>query len=93
MGIFDFTKRLFYKTHNFREYLEDKLADLLEKIDKSQKVDELETQIIQKGIEYGIEYCTKADVIPKDFTQGISEEIVKCLGKLNKMMVKQLRKK
>lgn len=93
MKIFNLVTTLFRKTHNFREYIEDKLADLLEKIDKSQKVDELEAQIIQKGIEYGIEYCTKADVIPKDFTVGISEEIVKCLGKLNKMMVKQLRKK
>lgn len=92
MKIIDYFKKLFKKVDNLREYLEDKLADLLEKIDKSKKVDELEKTIIAKGIDYGIEYCTKTNSVPSDFTQTIAEEVVKCLGKLNQLTQKQLRK-
>lgn len=92
MKIIDYFKKLFKKVDNLREYLEDKLADLLEKIDKSKKVDELEKTIIAKGIDYGIEYCTKTNSVPSDFTQAIAEEVVKCLGKLNQLTQKQLRK-
>ena len=92
MKIIDLFKKLFKKVDDLREYLEDKLADLLEKIDKSKKVDELEKTIIAKGIDYGIEYCTKTNSVPSDFTQAIAEEVVKCLGKLNRLTQKQLRK-
>lgn len=92
MKIIDWFKNLFKKVNDLREYLEDKLADLLEKIDKSKKVDELEKTIIAKGIDYGIEYCAKTNSVPSDFTQAIAEEVVKCLGKLNQLTQKQLRK-
>lgn len=92
MKIIDWFKKLFKKVDDLREYLEDRLADLLEKIDKSKKVDELEKTIIAKGIDYGIEYCTKTNSVPSDFTQAIAEEVVKCLGKLNQLTQKQLRK-
>ena len=92
MKIIDYFKKLFKKVDNLREYLEDKLADLLEKIDKSKKVDALEKTIIAKGSDYGIEYCTKTNSVPSDFTQAIAEEVVRCLGKLNQLTQKQLRK-
>lgn len=92
MKIIDYFKKLFKKVDNLREYLEDKLADLLERIDKSKGIDELEKTIIAKGIDYGIEYCTKINSVPSDFTQAIAEEVVKCLGKLNQLTQKQLRK-
>lgn len=84
-------KKLFSKVDNFREALEDRLADVLEKLDKSQKVDDIEKELISKAIEYAAKYYGVNNV-PAGVNDTIGEVVVDCLGKLNDLAQKQLRK-
>lgn len=91
MNIIKFIKRLFKPINNFREALEDKLADILEKVDSSTKVDEVEKEAIAKAIKFTASYYGVKNV-PAGVSDVISEEVVKCLGKINKKLQTQLRK-
>lgn len=83
---------LFRKVDNFREGLEDKLALILEKIDNSTKVDQLEEKLIATGLEYVVNYYG-GSAIPDEVYTKASKVIVKAIGKGNKLVQKQLRKK
>lgn len=87
----EFFKKLFRKADGFREGLENKLADVLEKIDDSEEVDEAEKKLIEGAINYALEYYRVTNV-PAGVTEAISEGLVDSLGKLNKRVQVQLRK-
>lgn len=89
--IINWFKKLFYKADNFREALEDRLADVLDKIDDSEKVDEAEKKLIEGAINYALEYYGVKNV-PAGVTEAISEGLVDSLGKLNNKLQTQLRK-
>ena len=84
-------KNLFKKADGFREGLENKLADVLDKIDDSEKVDEAEKKLIEGAINYALEYYGVKN-IPAGVTEAISEGLVDSLGKLNNKLQTQLRK-
>lgn len=52
----EFLKKLFKKADGFREGLENKLADVLDKIDENEEVDEAEKKLIEDAINYALEY-------------------------------------
>lgn len=87
----EFFKKLFRKANGFREGLENKLADVLDKIDDSEKVDEAEKKLIEGAINYALEYYGVKNV-PAGVTEAISEGLVDSLGKLNNKLQTQLRK-
>ena len=87
----EFFKNLFKKADGFREGLENKLADVLDKIDDSEKVDEAEKKLIEGAINYALEYYGVKNV-PAEVTEAISEGLVDSLGKLNNKLQTQLRK-
>lgn len=87
----EFFKNLFKKADRFREGLENKLADVLDKIDDSEKVDEAEKKLIEGAINYALEYYGVKNV-PAGVTEAISEGLVDSLGKLNNKLQTQLRK-
>lgn len=87
----EFFKNLFKKADGFREGLENKLADVLDKIDDSEKVDEAEKKLIEGAINYALEYYGVKNV-PAGITEAISEGLVDSLGKLNNKLQTQLRK-
>lgn len=87
----EFFKNLFKKADGFREGLENKLADVLDKIDDSEKVDEAEKKLIEGAINYALEYYGVKN-IPAGVTESISEGLVDSLGKLNNKLQTQLRK-
>lgn len=87
----EFFKNLFKKADGFREGLENKLADVLDKIDDSERVDEAEKKLIEGAINYALEYYGVKNV-PAGVTEAISEGLVDSLGKLNNKLQTQLRK-
>jgi hypothetical protein len=87
----EFFKNLFRKADGFREGLENKLADVLDKIDDSEEVDEAEKKLIEGAINYALEYYGVKNV-PTGVTEAISEGLVDSLGKLNNKLQTQLRK-
>lgn len=89
--IIDFFKNLFKKADGFREGLEDKLADVLDKIDDNEKIDEAEKKLIEGAIDYALKYYGVNNV-PAGVTEAISEGLVDSLGKLNNKLQTQLRK-
>lgn len=89
--IADFFKKLFKKVDNFREDLENHLADFLEKLDDSEDLDTAEEKLITEGIHYACKYFG-VDVLKDDTVKTIAEEVVKCLGKINNKVQDQLRK-
>lgn len=89
--IADFFKKLFKKVDNFREDLENHLADFLEKLDNDEDLDKAEEKLITEGIHYACKYFS-VDVLKEDTVKTIAEEVVKCLGKINNKVQDQLRK-
>lgn len=87
----EFFKKLFRKADGFREGLENKLADVLEKIDSNEEIDIAEKKLIEGAINYALEYYGVKNV-PAGVTEEISEGLVDSLGKLNKKVQAQLRK-
>ena len=89
--LIDKVKRFFRKADGFREALEDKLADCLEKLNTCEDVDEMEKELVVKAIDFACSYYGVKNV-PAGVTDEIGEVIVDTLGKLNRKVQNQLRK-
>lgn len=97
MDLFNKTKKIIIKLDDCREEkLETFIAgNVLAQLDKNTKVDELEEKGIITAITaanayaatYGLPAC------PDEIKQKIAKEVVKQLGKANKLIQKQLNKK
>lgn len=88
--IFQRLKEFFTKSDTLRERLENKLADVLEKLDGSESLDTAEKKAIISAINtagsyYGLD-------IPDEASETISEELVKCISQINQKLQTQLRK-
>lgn len=97
MKLFKRTQKIIIKLDDFREEkLEDFIADsILKKLDENATVDKLEKQAIITGITAANAYMTTYGVgtLPEDVKEKIANETVKALGKANKLLQKQLKKK
>lgn len=74
-----------------RNAIEDKVADLLERIDNSEKVDRYEEEILKAGIKAAAAEFGAA--IPDAVLDYIVRKVVKAVGRVNRAIQKQLRKK
>ena len=85
---------LMFKTLNgAREFVENRIADVLDRVQPSEKVDEIEKKVIKAGIKAGITYFCNACPLDDDKLDAISETIVeKGINKINPALSKQLRK-
>lgn len=89
MKIFKLFKRKNLK--RVRNAIEDKVADLLERIDNSEKVDHYEEEILKAGIKAAAAEFGAA--IPDAVLDYIVRKVVKAVGRVNRAIQKQLRKK
>ena len=74
-----------------RNAIEDKVADLLERIDNSEKVDHYEEEILKAGIKAAAAEFGAA--IPDAVLDYIVRKVIKAVGRVNRAIQKQLRKK
>lgn len=89
MKIFKLFKRKNLK--KVRNAIEDKVADLLERIDNSEKVDRYEEEILKAGIKAAAAEFGAA--IPDAVLDYIVRKVVNSVGRINRAIQKQLRKK
>lgn len=89
MKIFKLFKRKNLK--KVRNAIEDKVADLLERIDNSEKVDRYEEEILKAGIKAAAAEFGAA--IPDAVLDYIVRKVIKAIGRVNRAIQKQLRKK
>ena len=89
MKIFKLFKRKNLK--KVRNAIEDKVADLLERIDNSEKVDCYEEEILKAGIKAAAAEFGAA--IPDAVLDYIVRKVIKAVGRVNRAIQKQLRKK
>lgn len=82
---------MFRQLRKLRNDFEDKIADILEKIDNSSKIDEVEIKLIKQGMK-SIAGMYGGGAIPDQAYETIARGINKCLGKINKKLQTQLRK-
>jgi len=85
---------LMFKTLNgAREFVEDRIADVLDRIQPSEKIDEIEKKLITAGIKAGITYFCNTCPLSDEKINAISDTIVeKGINKINPALSKQLRK-
>lgn len=89
MKVFKLFKRNNLK--KVRNAIEDKVADLLERIDNSEKVDRYEEEILKAGIKAAAAEFGAA--IPDAVLDYIVRKVIKAVGRVNRAIQKQLRKK
>ena len=89
MKVFKLFKRNNLK--KIRNAIEDKVADLLERIDNSEKVDRYEEEILKAGIKAAAAEFGAA--IPDAVLDYIVRKVIKAVGRVNRAIQKQLRKK
>ena len=89
MKIFKLFKRKNLK--KVRNAIEDKVADLLERIANSEKVDHYEEEILKAGIKAAAAEFGAA--IPDAVLDYIVRKVIKAVGRVNRAIQKQLRKK
>ena len=89
MKIFKIFKRKNLK--KVRNAIEDKVADLLERIDNSEKVDHYEEEILKAGIKAAAAEFGAA--IPDAVLDYIVRKVIKAVGRVNRAIQKQLRKR
>ena len=89
MKVFKLFKRNNLK--KVRNAIEDKVADLLERIDNSEKVDRYEEEILKAGIKAAAAEFGAA--IPDAVLDYIVRKVIKSVGRVNRAIQKQLRKK
>ena len=87
-------KKVIEKSEDSREFIEDFLANnFLVKIETSTKVDEIEEKAIITAISCAEAYFSKTGLITTDVKQSIAKQTVSVIGKANKLLQKQLKKK
>lgn len=84
---------LFRTLNGAREFVEDRIADVLDKVQECEPIDEVEKKLIVAGIKAGITYFCNVCPIDDEKLNIISETIVeKGINKINPAISKQLRK-
>ena len=85
---------LLFKTLNgAREFVEDRIADVLDKVQACETFDTIEKKVITAGVKAGITYFCGSCPLDDEKLNAISETIVeKGINKINPAISKQLRK-
>lgn len=85
---------LLFKTLNgAREFIEDRIADVLDKVQSCETFDAIEKKVITAGVKAGITYFCGSCPLDDEKLNAISETIVeKGINKINPAISKQLRK-
>lgn len=85
---------LLFKTLNgAREFIEDRIADVLDKVQACETFDAIEKKVITAGVKAGITYFCGSCPLNDEKLNAISETIVeKGINKINPAISKQLRK-
>ena len=85
---------LLFKTLNgAREFIEDRIADVLDKVRSCETFDAIEKKVITAGVKAGITYFCGSCPLDDEKLNAISETIVeKGINKINPAISKQLRK-
>lgn len=85
---------LMFKTLNgAREFVEDRIADVLDRVQASDSFDVIEKRVIKTGLKAGMTYFCNACPLDDEKLDAISETIVeKGINKINPAVSKQLRK-
>lgn len=95
--VFNKAKSIVIKLDDFREEkIEDFIADeILLKLDTNSKIDDLEKKAVIAGITAANAYMTTygVPILPDAIKEKIADAAVKSLGKANKLLQKQLKKK
>lgn len=71
--------------------LNNEIADVLEKVDNSTKVDKAEKELFKGCLDVVIDYVNMGGVIREDYTEKIADKMVEALGKLNDKVREELR--
>lgn len=71
--------------------LGNEIADVLENIDNSTKVDEAEKELFKGCLNVVIDYVNMGGVIKEEYTEKIADKMVEALGKLNDKVREELR--
>lgn len=84
---------LFKTLDGAREFIEDRIADVLDKVQESERVDEVEKKLITAGIKAGIIYFCGSCPLDNEKLNVISTAIIeKGINKINPAISAQLRK-
>lgn len=84
---------LFRKMNDAREFIEDRIADVLDKTQESEAIDSVEKKIITAGVKAGLTYFCGSCPLDSEQLNLISNSIVeKGINKINPVISKQLRK-
>lgn len=89
-------KKIYIKIDDKREKIEDFIADkILANLDENEKIDKLEEKGIMAAFEAADAYLATYGVpsLPDDVKEKIAKATVKAIGKANKLLQKQLKKK
>ena len=84
---------LLFKTLNgAREFIEDRIADVLDKVQSCETFDAIKKKVITAGVKAGITYFCGSCPLDDEKLNAISETIVeKGINKINPAISKQLR--
>lgn len=84
-------KNFFDDTDVLFDNLGNEIADVLEKVDNSTKVDKAEKELFKGCFNVVIDYVNMGGVIKKEYTEKIADKMVEALGKLNDKVRGELR--
>jgi hypothetical protein len=86
-----FILKFIKKIDNLREAVENKIADILQKIDENSQVSEIEIQILAQTLQLALNSCRVC--LPEETVKEIATIVVtKGLHKVNEAIETQLRK-
>ena len=92
--MFDWFKNKLKKADDVRENIEDKIADIFDKVQGSETVDEVEKKLIAQGVRVGITYFTGTCPLTDEQLLKIADPIVESgINKINPKLSTQLRKR
>ena len=84
---------MFKKLNDAREFIEDRIADVLDKVQESEPIDEVEKKLITTGVKAGLTYFCGSCPLDSEKLAVIADSIVeKGINKVNPAISKQLRK-
>ena len=84
---------LFKTLDGVREYVEDRIADVLDRVQENEAIDKVEKKLIKEGVEAGLTYFLGVCPVDSKKLEAIADSIVeKGINKINPAISKQLRK-
>lgn len=84
---------LFKTLDGVREYVEDRIADVLDRVQENESIDKVEKKLIKEGVEAGLIYFLGKCPVDSKKLEAIADSIVeKGINKINPAISKQLRK-